>query len=437
MGVAVGDFDDDGRCDVYVTNFGPNVLYRNLGNGRFEDVTAAAGVGDPRWGASAAFFDADGDGRPDLFVVNYIALDPARRCFDAVGRPDYCGPREFPGSPDVLYRNRGDGTFEDASAASGIGAAALRGLGVAAADLDGDGRLEIVVANDNHPNQLWVRRADGTFVDEAAGRGAAFNRNGEIEASMGIVAEDLDADGDLDLFVTNLRGESHTFWRNDGSGFFEDATAAAGLLGPTLRFTGFGTVALDLENDGDLDLAIVNGHVFRSPAEPGASPEDPWREYLQPGSLLRNDGAGRFTDGSDRAGPFGSRPQLGRGLLASDLDGDGGADLVSTDGRGRVDVFRNAAPARGSWVRIRALAGPGKGSVPGAQVTVVAGGRRLLRPVPAGESYLCSMDGALHFGLGAATAVDEIAVRWPDGTTERFPGGPVDRLVAVVRGHGR
>ncbi|MCP3963184.1 MAG: VCBS repeat-containing protein, partial [bacterium] len=262
MGVAAGDFDGDGHVDLYVTNYGSNQLLRNRGDGTFEDVTKKAGVDDPAWSTSTTFFDFDRDGRLDLFVTNYVVFDVARNpeCFATSSRRDYCGPAAFDGVADRLWRNRGDGTFEDVSTRARVAAVKAAGLGVVAADLDGDGWQDLYVANDGEANHLWLNQRDGTFRDEALLAGVAVNRQGEAEASMGVAAADFDADGDEDLFMTHLMGETNTLYVNDG-GLFEDRTLETNLAAGGVPFTSFGTSWLDVDNDGWLDLLIVSGAV--------------------------------------------------------------------------------------------------------------------------------------------------------------------------------
>lgn len=437
MGAAVGDFDGDALPDLFLTRFGSDDLYRNRGGGVFEKVTGAAGISGEGWSASAVFSDYDLDGDLDLYVARYVLLDPRTACTDAAGRPEYCGPRTFPGAPDVLWRNEGGGRFRNVTVETGISAVARRGLGVIAADLTGDGRPDFFVANDNEPNLLFVNRGDGTFRDEALVRGVALSGEGREQASMGIVCEDLDGDLDLDLCVTNLRGESDVLYINDGTGMFEDRTGAMGLLGDSRRFTGFGIAAIDADLDGDPDLAMVNGHVFRGPAEPGADCGTFWNDYAQPGRLHLNGGTGEFRVATEAAGIFGRRPEVGRGLAAGDVDGDGALDLVTTAGGGRVRLWFGRPPAGRHWLRVRALQRDGARDAVGALVIVEAGGARRLRRLDGGSSYLSAAPAEAHFGLGVATAVDSIEVVWPGGARERFPGGPSDRVIRVVRGGGR
>jgi len=432
MGVAVGDVDGDGDPDVFVTNFGPDALYRNNGDGTFTAVTREAGIDNPAWGASAAFFDADLDGDLDLYVANYLAYDPAAVCTDAAGRPDYCGPAGFAGVPDRLYRNDGRGRFTDVSAAAGIARAAGKGLGVVNADFDGDGLPDVYVANDGEPNLLWINRGDGTFEDRALTLGAALNALGQAEAGMGVALGDADGDGALDLFVSHLRGESNTLYASAGALGFVDATAAAGLAGPSLPYTGFGTAFFDPDLDGDLDLAVVNGRVTRGPLLTSRRPPAHWDPYAEPALLLENDGRGRFRDAGARAGAAFTAPANGRGLAVGDADGDGDPDLLVTVGGGAARLLRNDLPARGHRLAVTVLdAASGRDAV-GAVVAVTAAGRRRVGAVTPGGSFLSSGDPRCLFGLGGATVVDELRVRWPGGEERVWRTLPADREVVVA-----
>ncbi|MHC5115060.1 MAG: CRTAC1 family protein [Planctomycetota bacterium] len=435
MGVAVGDYDNDGDPDLYLTNYGPDALYRNDGDGTFTDVTAAAGIAEDRWGSSAAFLDYDRDGFLDLYVVNYLHYPDPKVCADDAGRPEYCGPKASPGVPDMLLHNEGDGTFRDVSADAGIAEVSGKGLGVICEDLDRDGHIDIYVANDGEANQLWMNDGDGTFTESAMVLGAALNMFAATEASMGVTAADVDDDGDLDLFMTHLARESNTLYRNDGTGSFDDVTAASGLGAASRRYTGFGTAFLDFENDGSMDVAIANGRVTRAtPRTPG---EDPLAPYAEPNLLFVNDGSGKFTDVSDRAGAFCEASEVSRGLAVGDLDDDGGVDVLVTNCQGPARLFRNTTPDRGHWLIIRAVDPALRRDAYGARIVVTAGGRARHRTVNAGYSYASSCDPRAHFGLGDAATVDSIEVHWPDGLVESFPGGAADRLITLERGKGR
>jgi hypothetical protein len=436
MGVAVGDADNDGDLDLYVANYGPDAFYRNRGDGTFENATADAGIGNDAWSASVGFFDADGDGWLDIFVTNYLAYDSVREARDAAGRPDYAAPSVSPGVPDVLYRNTGDGTFTDVTEAAGL-ATPGRGLGVIFDDLDGDGHIDVYVANDGDPNFAWISQADGTFVDRAALLGLAVNSYGRPEAGMGIARGDVDGDGAEDLLLTHFVQETNTLYRRLGSGQFSDETLARGLAGPSLDRTGFGAAFFDLELDGDLDLFIANGRVFRRRPLAGARLSDHWNSYGEPNQLFVNRGGGRFAEVAVGCGPACNDIEVSRGLVAGDLDRDGDVDLVVTNANGTVRLYRNETPRQGHWLAVRAIDPALRRDAIGARIEVRLDRRVLVRTVTAARSYLSSADLTTHFGLGEAERVDRILVRWPDGAIEHFDGGDVDRLRVIRRGEGR
>ena len=432
QGVAVGDVDNDGHPDVYFCNFGLDRLYRNNGDGTFADVTAAAGISRvPRWNVAASFFDYDRDNDLDLYVASYVEYDPFVRC-EQGGERVYCNPGKYRGVPDTLYRNNGDGTFTDVTAAAGV-SAADKGLGVLCADLTGDGWADVFVANDAEPNELWVNRGDGTFVDEAMARGCGVNGMGKPEGNMGVTVGDVNSDGLLDLFVTHERNEKNTLFLAAAPGSYADKSAAAGMAAVDLPYTGWGTGFFDFDHDGDLDVAVVNGRVNPHPPWPGAGATGPyWDRFALPNLLFENDGAGRFTDASARGGGFTKRVEVGRGLAFGDLDGDGDVDLVTSNIDNTLRVYRNNAPKPGThWLLVRALTG--KRDALGAHVTVRAGKLNRHAVVLAGYSSSCSSDPRVHVGLagGAADAVDVV---WPDGGRERFAVPGVDREL-VLRQH--
>ncbi|MBT8485460.1 MAG: CRTAC1 family protein [Phycisphaerae bacterium] len=438
MGCTIGDMDDDGDLDVYVTNWGADTLFRNDGNGVFTDVTEAAGIDNRSWACSASFLDYDRDGDLDLYVANYIDLDPARICTDDAGRPDYCGPKAFPGVTDRLYRNLGEGRFEDVTAAAGIAAAAYAGLGVVCADFNRDGWVDIYVANDADPNDLWINQGDGTFLDDAIILGAAFNRHGQPEAGMGIGVGDPDRDGDLDLYVTHLMEETNTYYRNLGSLGFDDATGAVNLGEASVGLTGFGVAFFDFDHDAALDVAVVNGAVGRRP-QAMTSAAGFLSDYVEPNLLLRNDGTGRFVDVTPQTGGYGETLELSRGVIPADLDADGDLDLIVTNIEGPARVYRNDAPAAGSnWLRVRVrLAGSNRDAL-GATITAVRpDGTRLIRPVIASFGYLTAVEPEAHFGLGDAAEVSRLIVDWPDGRREAFPGVAAGQRVEVRQGAGQ
>ncbi len=435
-GVAVGDTDNDGDVDLYFTNYGPDQFFVNQGDGTFTEATAAAGFRGDRWSASATFCDYDRDGDLDLYVTHYLAYDSKTRCTDDVGRPDYCAPWTFRGVSDALYRNEGGNRFEDVTEAAGIRlpehGVRARGLGVVCADLTGDGLADFYVANDREANQLWVQQPDGTFADAGILRGVAVNRFGVAESSMGIAIGDATGDGVLDLFTTNLASENNTLHVGDAMGLFTDRTGEAGMMASDLQLTGFGTGFSDFDHDGDLDIAVVNGRVARGPA---LLPGGFWDQYAQRNLLFRNDGTGRFEDVTASAGAFGAVPAVSRGLAFGDLDGDGDLDMVVSRHDNSLAVHRNDAPGPGThWLLVRAVTG--RRDALGAELRLSAGGRTQLRLVLAGYSYLSSNDPRAHFGLADADRVDSLEVRWPSGRRERFSVEGVDRAITVVEGSG-
>jgi len=434
QGVAIGDVDNDGDLDVYVTNFGRDAFYRNNGDGTFVEASAEAGFSRVDWSTSASFFDYDRDGDLDLFVAHYVVYDESLVCQGLDGLRDYCGPQKFPATLDALYRNEGDGTFTDVTASAGI-ARPGRGLGVVTADLDRDGWVDIYVANDGEVNHLWINNGDGSFADEALMRGVGVNAYGAAEASMGVAVGDADGDARFDLFMTHLSGETNTLYRASEFAVFEDVSDRAGFGTIDLPYTGFGCGFFDYDNDGDLDIALANGRVKRGPTVAGASLGRFWSPYAEPNLLLRNDDNGRFADVSALAPDFSEPLEVSRGLAFGDLDGDGDVDVVLANLGGGLRVYRNDAAAPSAhWLRVRAMTGPRDAL--GAEVTLSAAGKRMLRLVSAGYSYASSNEAVAHFGLGALDRVDALEVRWPDGDTERFEVPAVDRLITVRQGEG-
>jgi hypothetical protein len=429
MGAAVGDIDNDGWIDLYVTNLGSNRLFRNRGDGTFVDMTAASGTDDPGWSTSATFFDFDRDGWLDLFVANYVdfAVTMKRECFSNGGARDYCNPVVYSPTPDRLFRNNGNGTFVDVSAKAGITRATGRGLGVLAADFNDDGWTDLYVANDGDANQLWINeRGSGVFRDEGLLSGVAVNRTGQPQGSMGIDVADVDRDGDEDLFVTNLDNESNTLYLNTGKGLFEDRTSEFGLF--RLGFTGFGTRFLDYDNDGWLDLVVANGAVRHLPAQVRRGDPYPLKQRNQ---LLRGDGK-RFVDVTASAGPAFDRVDVGRGVSVGDLDNDGDSDLVIFDNSGPVRVLRNDVGRRQHWLGLRVT--DRRRDAVQTRVEVVRNGVPLVRRVQSDGSYCAASDPRVLFGLGSETAMQTVRVRWPGGKVEEFRNLAPDRYWVLEAG---
>jgi len=365
-------------------------------------------------------------------VVNYIAYDPSIDCTDRSGRPDYCGPDRFPGVPDVLYHNNGDGTFADLSEVAGLAKTFSKGLGVVSADFNADLHADIYVANDGEPNQLWINQQDGTFRDEALLLGAAVNELGHAEAGMGIALGDVDNDGDFDLFVSHLGTESNTLYRNAGEYGFHDDTASAGLGAASIPYTGFGTGFMDYDHDGDLDLVVVNGRVIRGTPLLNNEPAKHWDAYSEPNLLFENNGRGGFIKVSDERSGW-HRIDNSRGLVFGDVDNDGDIDLLVTNDGGRARLFSNDLKKSGHWLVIDAIDPKLRRTAIGAIITVVAGGKKQQRLVTRGYSYLSSNDPRVHFGLGSSDNVEEIIVQWPDGSEEIFEGVKADQAITLTR----
>ena len=433
MGATVGDYDGDGDLDLYVTAFGPNVLYRNNGNGTFTNVTHAAGVDDPRWSTSAAFLDYDRDGDLDLFVANYVdfTVEARKSCTDPVGAPDYCAPSAYRPVPARLFQNNGNGSFSDVTVASGISKAYGAGLGVAVGDYNGDGWLDLYVANDATPNQLWINRQKGVFEDEGWLSGSAVNAAGRPEGSMGIASADFDGDADEDLFVTNLTRETFVLYVNDGRGNFEDRRARSGIAQVTADMTGFGTAWFDFDRDGQLDLLAANGAVNTMAAQRGSP-----RPYRQPNQLFRNEGGGRLRQVTAEAGAAFEPLGVGRGVATGDLDNDGDVDLLITHNGGQARLLLNeTGPAH--WLTVRASAASGNRRGFGGRVGVFRTSRPpMWRRIGTDGSYLSASDPRAHFGLGDSPRIDRVVIEWPDGQREQWRELKTDREVVLQRGTG-
>ncbi len=436
MGVATGDYDNDGLVDLYVTNFGPNQMFHNNGDGTFTDVTEQTGTDDPRYTTSAAFFDYDRDGWLDLFVCGNLNFSYAthKECFTEAGMLDYCAPFIYEPIPDRLFHNRGDGTFEDVSAKSQIVREYGSGLGVVCADFNGDGWDDIYVANDGRPNLLWINQQDGTFVDDALLGGCAVNRNGNPEGSMGVDAGDFDADGDLDLFMTHITTETNTLYVNDGTGMFEDRVLETHLGMASAPYTAFGTGWFDYDNDGWLDILTVNGavHTLEDQARAG----DPY-PFHQRNQLFRNLGQGQFEEVTEKAGTEFARSEVSRGLALGDVDNDGDVDALVTNDNGPVRLLINQVGNRNPWIGLRLVDGRSGSDLLGTRVAVHRPeGPVLWRYVHTAASYLSANDPRVLVGLGKATEVTKVDVHWPDGTVEGWTSLPVNAYTTLRKGSG-
>jgi hypothetical protein len=445
MGVAVGDVDNDGRPDVFIAEFDKVRLFHNRGSGTFAETTLEAGIDNPHWGMSAAFFDYDRDGWLDLIVINYVDYSTSMKCSNPQGKPEFCGPSGFAGTVPRLFRNlgaRGGGIrFEDVTVRSGLGKLAGPGLGVVCADANGDRWPDLFIANDGHVNWLLINQRNGTFTEEAATRGIAYNEMGVVQANMGIALGDADGDGLFDILVTHLSTETHALWRQGPRGYFQDRTAPSRVAASAWRGTGFGTVLSDLNNDGAPDLLVVNGGIKRlatDSAPHGKANHDPfWNGYEQRSQVFANDGRGAFTDVSDGNLTFSGTAAVARGLAVGDLDNDGGPDLVVTRIAAPARVYRSIAP-RGHWLTVRVVE-PAHGGrdAYGAEVTITTTDRRQTAWINPAQSYLCSNDPRAHFGLGSATKVEGINVVWPDGSEETFPGMAADQFTTLRKSTGQ
>ncbi len=439
MGIATGDVDNDGWIDLYLTNFGRNQLFRNNGDGTFVERSRESGTDDDGWGVSASFVDYDRDGWLDLYVGNYLHYDvaTATACPGRTGGRDYCAPHHggpadagaFRPQPDRLYRNRGDGRFDDVTATGLSEQSHGAALGVVTADFDGDGWPDIYVANDGHENQLWMNRRNGAFTNAGLLSGTALNADGNPEASMGVDAGDFDNDGDEDLFMTHLTSQTNTIYVNDGTGLFDDRSATSGLGPSSFGYTGFGTAWFDFDNDGWLDVLAVNGTV----QDVGQAPRGPF-PYAQRNQLFRNLANGRFEEVTDRAGAVFERSAVSRGAAFGDIDNDGDVDVLIANDNGRAQMLVNQSAGRHHWLGLR-LVGTAPRDMLGARVEISRNdGPTLWRRARTDGSYASANDPRVHAGLGDAEEVHRVRVHWPDGTLEEWPGMAVDRWTTLTRG---
>jgi enediyne biosynthesis protein E4 len=422
MGVGIADFDNDGYADIYLTNLGPNILYRNNGDGTFTDVTAKAGVGDPRWSTSAAFGDYDNDGFLDLYVPNYLDVGPdklparvAGVC-EYQGQPVMCGPRGLPGAADSLYRNNGDGTFTEVSEKTGaVDKDKYFGLGVVWADVDNDGDLDIFVANDATPNLLFINDGNGSFEEQGFLSGLAVSGDGREQASMGVDIADFDNDGWLDAYCTHFAADYSTLYRNEGDLVFTDVTAPAQIQTSQWPLVSWGHRFVDLNHDGWKDLFQSNGHVY-----PHLTHGKGNEVYFQPKALFLNKGDGTFLDASALAGPDIQKRTCSRGVAFADFDNDGDIDIAVANLNGKPQLFRNDVPPGNHWVMFRAVGTKSNRDGIGARITVTTGGLNQVWEIKRTVGIYSSSDPRAHFGLGPGRTVDLVSIRWPSGKIQEF-----------------
>jgi enediyne biosynthesis protein E4 len=438
-GVCVGDYNNDGYDDLFLTAYGQNALYRNNGDGTFTDVTARAGLGPARtrFNTGCTFVDYDRDGYVDLFVSRYLEIDitkspggPSRDCTFR-GNPVNCGPRGLAQESCSLYHNNGDGTFTDVTEKAGISKAGKRyGLTAAAFDYNNDGWADLFVADDSSPNFLFRNNRDGTFTDVAMDAGAAVNGDGQEQANMGVAVGDYDGDGFLDIFATHFSDDTPILYRNMKGEFFDDVTTAAGLA-VEARYVGWGTGFADLDNDGWLDLLEVNGTVY-----PEVEKVDPEYRFKMPREFFRNLGDGSFEEVSERSGAAALEPHSSRGCAFGDFDNDGNVEILIVNMGEPPSLLKNTAANTNHWLSVKLVGTKSNRAAIGARVTLEAGGRQQIREVMSGGSYISQSDLRQHFGLGTAQRVDALEIRWPAGEKEQVKDLDADQFVTIQEGKG-
>ena len=436
-GVCVGDYDNDGASDVYITGFGADAMWRNTGKGTFVDVTRRAGFDESRWGTSCAFADYDHDGYVDLYVANYVAFDqgtiPARgttaNC-RFMATDVFCGPKQLTGDLDVLYRNNGDGTFSDVTARAGVKDPGHYGFGVVFTDLNDDGWADIYVANDSVPNLLFRNRGNGTFVEEGLVSGAALSSDGRAQAGMGVDAGDYNGDGLPDLLITNFSHDYNTLYENGPAGVFTDRSYATGIAATAGPYLGWGVKFVDIDNDGRLDVFIANGHVYPEVDKHGLG-----TRYQQRKQVFINEGS-RFRHASAEIGGGLLLEKSSRGAAFGDYDNDGDIDVLVVNMNDRPTLLRNDTTSGHHWITLRLVGAKSNRSGIGARVRVKAGKRRQTTFVRGDGSYLSHSDPRAHFGLGAAARVDRLEIRWPSGVVDTSTGLAADRFYVAREGAG-
>ena len=432
MGACSADYDNDGWVDLYVTAVGPDKMYKNTGKNTFTDVSVTSGLGEPLWSTSCAFSDIDNDGDVDLYVARYVdfSVDNNKFCtlFEAVRA--YCHPHVYKSVPDVLYRNNGNGTFTDITQDAGVTKAG-NGLGVVFSDYDDDGWTDIYVANDSTPNFLYRNKGKGVFEEIGLWAGVAVGADGKPLAGMGTDIGDINGDGLLDIFVTNLDGQTHSLYQNLGKGLFNNVTFLSGVGEVTLPYVGFGTAFLDYDNDGDLDLSIANGDVIDNIKRLRDS-----TSYEQLNLLLRNDGTGKFTNVGPASGSGFALKKASRALATGDLDNDGDLDIVISNVGATADLLQNDGGNRNHSILVRTIGTASNRDGIGARLKLFIGNKTLRRDVKAGSSYLGQSDLRVHFGLGDAQRADRLEIRWPSGAVESIEDIQANQILTVKEAAG-
>jgi enediyne biosynthesis protein E4 len=435
MGVAVGDYDNDGSSDLMVLGYDRSILYHNNRNGTFSDVTNRASVANNgKWASSAAWLDYNNDGRLDLAIANYVVWSPEKNIWCGEEKPGYrgyCHPNKFKGQKPTLYHNNGDGTFTDVTDSSKIGLSASSGLGIVTFDFDHDGWQDIFIANDANPNLLFRNNHDGTFSEIALMAGIAVSENGKAEAGMGTDAADINGDGWLDVFITHLDLEHARLYRNLGDGSFEDATFAAKLGYATFRYSGFGTCFIDYDNDGARDIFMANGHILDNIELFHAE-----TRYAEPKLLYRNDGRGLFENVSDKHGPDLQLPRVSRGTAVADFDNDGDLDILVSNNGQEPQLLLNESAKGNHWLELILIGTRSNRDGVGARVKLVSGDLVLHDQLKGGRSYQSAHDRRLHFGLGSRGKVDSIEIRWPSGMVETIKNIEIDQVITIKEAAG-
>ena len=429
MGCAVGDYDNDGFPDLYVTNFGANVFFRNNGDGTFTDVTTQTGTGDTRWGTSCAFVDYDNNGFLDLYVTNYVkyAIESDQVCMDK-GVRVYCDPRLYEGELDILYRNNGDGTFTDVTESAGFSGATGRGLAIAWGDYDDDGDMDVYIVNDADQNFLYRNNGDGTFTDVSLTAGVGFGEDVDAENGMGADFGDYDNNGYLDLVVTNFQDQTNTLYHNEGGGLFSDVSYTSKIGTISLPYLAWGVSFCDYDNDGYQDLFIANGHLHEN-----VQAFNPIGFYEQPNLLFRNNRDGTFEEVGTDSGSGMHLEKVSRGFAYSDYDNDGDLDLFVTNLKGTPDLLENRGN-QNTWLTLKLTGTHSNRDAIGAQVKVTTGNLTQIREVRSGSSYLSQSDMRLHFGVGKHRRVDRVEIRWPSGLQEQLEGVEANQSLTLVEG---